>query len=71
MGAGEDMAIVETTSVPSYCSWISVLSDAPPQIQQVGTWIMIITSARVSIISVIKIHGSHASFSKFYSSQQP
>ena len=65
------MATVETTSVPSHCSWISVLSDAPPQIQQVGAWVMTITSASVSIISVIKIHRSHASSTKFYSSQQP
>ena len=48
VGAGEDMAIVETTSVPSYCSWISVLSEASPQIQYMRVGLVIIISVRVS-----------------------
>ena len=34
-GGEEVVTTVETISVPSHCSSISVLSDAPPQIQQV------------------------------------
>ena len=42
------MTTVETTSVPSHCSWISVLSEASPQIQDTGVGLVIIISVRVS-----------------------
>ena len=50
LGVGErkDMATVETTSVPSHCSWISVLSEASPQIQYMRVGLVIIISVRVS-----------------------
>ena len=47
VGVG-DMATVETTSVPSHCSWISVLSEASPQIQYMRVGLVIIISVRVS-----------------------
>ena len=42
------MATVETTSVPSHCSWISVLSEASPQIQYMRVGLVIIISVTVS-----------------------
>ena len=61
-GAGEDMATVETTSVPSHCSWISVLSEASPQIQYLGVGLVIIISVRVSDHLGYEHHPTNFSF---------
>ena len=39
---------METTSVPSHCSWISVLSHASPHIQYIEVELVIIIPVRVS-----------------------